>query len=82
MDDLDSHEDFAESLKLNFPLLADDDPSGEVASQYGVLDPKDGKCNRALFVVGPEGDIYWREIVPRSINPGAHGILAALESIK
>ena len=82
VDDLDSHEDFAESLKLNFPLLADDDPSGEVARQYGVLDPEDGKCNRALFVVGPEGDIQWREIVPRSVNPGAHGILTALESMK
>jgi peroxiredoxin len=81
IDDLDSHQKFADNLGLDFPLLADDDPPGGVARKYGVFDPKDGKCNRALFVVGPEGDIHWREVVPRSVNPGAHGILDALESM-
>ena len=35
VDDLKTHQDFSESLKLNFPLLSDADPRGEVARIYG-----------------------------------------------
>ena len=82
VDDIESHKKFAESLKLKFPLLADDNPAGEVAGRFGVFDHTDGKSDRALFVVNPEGDIHWREVSPRPVNPGAHGILSALDSLK
>ncbi len=81
VDDLESHLEFSESLKLRFPLLADDNPAGAVASRYGVLNPRDGKSERALFVIDREGMIHWSEVSPRSVNPGAHGILQALESL-
>jgi peroxiredoxin len=80
VDDLASHQDFSETLKLHFPLLADDNPAGAVASRYGVLNPGDGKSERALFVIDREGMIFWSELSPRGVNPGAHGILQALES--
>jgi len=82
VDDAASHQAFAESLKLKFPLLADDDPAGEVANKYGVLNKGDGLSDRALFVVDSEGIIHWRYVSPRKVNPGAHGILEALESLE
>ena len=82
VDDLASHQDFAESLRLRFPLLADDQPAGEVAGRYGVLNTEDGKSDRALFVINQEGTIHGSEVTPRGINPGAHGILQALESLR
>lgn len=81
VDDAASHENFAQSLKLKFPLLSDDNPSGDVANRYGVLAQKDGKSERALYVVDPEGIIRWSSVSPRGVNPGAHGILEALESL-
>lgn len=82
IDDVASHQAFAESLNLRFPLLADDDPAGDVAGRYGVLNERDGKSERALFVVDPKGVIQWSHVSPRNVNPGAHGILQALESLK
>ena len=82
VDDVASHQDFAETLTLRFPLLADDNPTGSVAGRYGVFNPGDGISDRALFVVNQEGIIHWSELSPREVNPGAHGILHALESLR
>jgi peroxiredoxin len=73
---------FAEYNKLHFPLLADFEPKGAVARSYGVYDEKDGTSERALFVINPEGVIHWSYVSPVSINPGANGILSALEDLK
>ncbi len=80
VDGVASHQAFAKSLDLRFPLLADDDPTGDVAGRYGVFNRNDGVSERALFVVDPEGVIHWSHIASRGENPGAHGILNALES--
>ncbi len=82
VDDVASHQSFAESLNLQFPLLADDDPAGAVANRYGVFNKRDGLSERALFVIDSEGIIQWSYISPRKVNPGAHGILEALESLR
>jgi peroxiredoxin (alkyl hydroperoxide reductase subunit C) len=82
VDDVASHQDFSESLNLRFPLLADDNPAGDVAGRYGVFNPGDHLSERALFVVDHAGTIRWSEVSPRDINPGAHGILQALESLR
>ena len=82
VDSVASHRAFAESLNLSFPLLADDDPTGQVAGRYGVFNSEDGVSERALFVVDPQGVIEWSYVSPRKENPGAHGILNALESIE
>jgi peroxiredoxin len=81
VDDLASHEAFAEALSLKIPLLADSDPAGAVAQAYGILNQKDGRSERALFVVDDKGFIRWSHLSPRGINPGADGILDALESL-
>lgn len=76
-----SHEGFSSSLNLSFPLLSDHDPAGEVARAYGVMNPADGKSERALFLIDGEGVIRWRYVSPRDVNPGADRILQALEDL-
>lgn len=75
------HAAFAESRKLHFPLLADFEPKGEVARSYGVYRAGDGTSERALFVIDAEGVIRWSFVSPVGINPGADGILDALDKL-
>jgi peroxiredoxin len=75
------HTAFAQSRNLHFPLLADFHPKGEVARAYGVYDDSIGMSERALFVVDGEGTIRWSYVSPIGVNPGANGILTALESL-
>lgn len=75
------HLAFARDRKLRFPLLADFEPKGAVARQYGVYRRQDGVAERALFVLDDEGIIRWSYVSPIGVNPGADGILNALESL-
>ena len=75
------HLAFSQSRSLHFPLLADFEPKGEVSKKYGVYDEEEGECKRALFVIDKEGTIAWSYLSPTAINPGADGILDALESL-
>ncbi|MDP1745085.1 MAG: peroxiredoxin [Bacteroidota bacterium] len=76
-----SHLAFSQSRRLHFPLLADFEPKGQVAKMYDVYDEKEGLAERALFVVDEKGIIRWNYLSPVGINPGADGILEALESL-
>jgi peroxiredoxin len=76
------HSAFARENTLHFPLLADFEPKGAVARAYGVYDGKEGTCERALFVIDPDGIIQWSYVSPIGVNPGANGILSALEELK
>ena len=75
------HAAFASDRKLHFPLLADFEPKGAVARRYGVYREGDGFTERALFVIDGEGVIRWSYVSPIEVNPGAAGILRALESL-
>ena len=75
------HQAFAKSRNLEFPLLADFHPKGEVAQRYGVYNDGVGMSERALFVLDGDGVIHWSYVSPIGVNPGADGILAALESL-
>jgi peroxiredoxin len=77
-----SHQAYAKDRNLSFPLLADFEPKGEIARKYGVYDPQAGLCQRALFVIDSQGIIRWSYVSPSSVNPGANGILSALESLE
>ena len=77
-----SHAAFAQDRKLHFPLLADFEPKGAVAKLYGVYRRHDGTSERALFVLDAQGMIRWSYVSPVGINPGADGILTALEALK
>jgi peroxiredoxin len=75
------HQAFARARKLSFPLLADFEPKGDVAKRYGVYRYGDGISERALFVIDPEGKIAWSYVSPLDVNPGAEGIIEALEEL-
>jgi peroxiredoxin len=75
------HSAFARDRKLHFPLLADFEPKGEVSRLYGAYREEDGTSERALFVIDGDGIIHWSYCSPVSVNPGADGILNALESL-
>ncbi|WP_263360172.1 redoxin domain-containing protein [Acidicapsa ligni] len=75
------HEAFTKNRNLHFPLLADFEPKGAVARSYGAYREEDGITERALFVIDKDGIIRWSYCSPIAINPGAEGILQALESL-
>lgn len=75
------HLAFSDSRKLHFPLLADFEPKGAVSKMYGVYDEAEGESERALFVIDKEGKIAWSYLSPAAINPGADGIIDALEML-
>jgi peroxiredoxin len=75
------HLAFAENRNLHFPLLADFEPKGDVARAYGVYRSGDGTSERALFVLDGDGVVEWSYVSPVGINPGADGILHALEDL-
>jgi peroxiredoxin len=74
------HRAFADDRHLHFPLLSDFEPKGEMSRQYGVYGPG-GECERALFVLDGEGVIRWSYVSPVDVNPGADGILTALDEL-
>ena len=76
-----SHLAFIEHNNFHFPLLSDFEPKGEVARLYEVYDQRTGECKRALYVIDENGIIRWSYLSPVGINPGADGILNALEEI-
>src|SRR6267143_470696 len=76
------HLAFAHDRKLHFPLLSDFEPKGDVARRYGVYRDHDGTSERALFVIDAGGKIHWSFVSPIGVNPGADGILSALEDLK
>jgi peroxiredoxin len=76
-----SHLAFAKERKLHFPLLADFEPKGAVARLYGAYREAEGTSERALFVIDSDGVIRWSYVSPVGVNPGADGILNALETL-
>jgi peroxiredoxin len=73
------HQAFAKDRNLHFPLLSDFEPKGEVARAYGAYREGEGVAERALFVIDEQGVIAWSFRSSIAVNPGADGILDALD---
>lgn len=76
------HKAFSDDRKVHFQLLADFEPKGAVARQYGVYNDKAGYDSRALFLIDKQGIIRWSFLSPDEVNPGANGVLDALDELK
>jgi peroxiredoxin len=76
------HAAFSRDRRLHFPLLADFEPKGAVARLYGVYRSGEGVAERALFVLNAAGEIHWSYVSPIGVNPGAGGILDALDELQ
>jgi peroxiredoxin len=72
---------FAEQDGLNFPLLSDFWPHGEVTRAYGVFDDVLGCPRRSSYVVDKEGAVRWsvHNANPEGRDLDAH--LAALTAL-
>lgn len=55
VDPIEDNKGFAAEHNANFPLLSD--PSKEVATAYGVLNPERGTARRWTFYIGKDGKI-------------------------
>ena len=75
------HVAFAQTRKLHFELLSDFEPKGRVSRLYGVYREKDGFSGRALYLIDAQGIIRWNHLSPIGVNPGADGVLDALEDL-
>src|SRR5437867_1827516 len=81
VDNIWSHLAFAKDRKLNFPVLSDFEPKGEISRMFGAYKEKIGESARALFVLDDRGIVRWSHLSPDGVNPGAEGILSALEQL-
>jgi peroxiredoxin len=81
VDNIWSHLAFAKDRKLNFPVLSDFEPKGKISRQFGAFKEKIGESARALFVIDQDGIVRWSHLSPDGVNPGAEGILSALEQL-
>ncbi|HEX3741310.1 MAG TPA: redoxin domain-containing protein [Terriglobales bacterium] len=75
------HAAFAKQNHLRYPLASDFEPKGSIAKKYGAYRKKDGFAERAVFVLDSNGKIFWSYCSPVAVNPGADGILDALENL-
>lgn len=81
VDNVWSHKAFAAARKISFPLLADFEPKGAVSKAYGAYRAEAGTSARVLYVIDKDGIVRWSYRSPNGVNPGADGILAALEDL-
>ena len=75
------HAAYVQHRKLHFPLLSDFHPKGAVAMKFGAYRESEGVCERALFILDKQGVVFWSHCSPIAVNPGADGILDALEKL-
>jgi alkyl hydroperoxide reductase subunit AhpC len=69
---------------VNYPLLSDMYPHGEVARKFGVLregQPIPGINERAVFIINKEGRIRFSKVYPLDRTPENVELLQALEEL-
>ena len=80
-DHVHSHHAFARDAQLHFPLLADCQPRGRVANQYGVWREVHSLSARALFVLDRRHIVRFGKAYPDELNPGVDELLTTLERL-
>jgi alkyl hydroperoxide reductase subunit AhpC len=81
VDSVYCHGAFAREAHIHFPLLADFQPRGRVARQFGVYREGQGVSARALFVLDRKGVIRFSRAYPDFLNPGVDEALSTLERL-
>lgn len=82
VDSIYSHGAWAAVRGLDFPLLSDFNPKGEVARQYHVYRDLDGFSERALYVIGGDGIIRWSHVSPQLHHvPDIYSLFEALDTV-
>lgn len=80
VDSVFSHKAFAEKMGgINFPMLSDFYPHGEVCARYGCLTDR-GFPKRSVFVIDRQGIVRFRKEYEKSL-PENEEILTSLDKI-
>ena len=72
-----NHEDLKE---LPFPLLAD--VKRDLSTALGILDPKEGVCQRATFIVDPQNIIRFVMVNDLSVGRNPQEVLRVLDALQ
>lgn len=72
---------YGEQEGLEFPLLADFWPHGEVARAYGVFDEERGCATRGTFVMDKQGVVRWSVVNPLTEARDTDDYLKALRAL-
>jgi len=72
-----NHEDLR---SLPFPMLAD--VKRELSEELGILDPNEGVCQRATFIVDPEGIIRFVAVTDLSVGRNVDDVLRVLDALQ
>ncbi|MBZ3900442.1 peroxiredoxin [Streptomyces griseiscabiei] len=72
---------FAEQEDLEYPLLSDFWPHGEVSRAYGVFDADKGCAARGTFIVDKEGLVRWSVVNALPDARDLNEYLAALDTL-
>jgi mycoredoxin-dependent peroxiredoxin len=57
-----SHKGYAEKMGINYPLLADFHPKGDVAKRFGLYLEDKGITNRATVIIDKEGVVRYVQV--------------------
>lgn len=81
VDHVYSHQAYSKHLGgINFPLLADFHPRGEVTRRYGLWREDKGFGRRAIFVIDTQGIVRWSKVYLSGL-PEYDEVFAAIEAI-
>ncbi|WEH20390.1 peroxiredoxin [Streptomyces sp. VNUA24] len=72
---------FAEQEGLEYPLLSDFWPHGEVSRAYGVFDADKGCAVRGTFIIDKEGVVRWSVVNSLPDARDLNEYLAALDTL-
>ena len=82
VDSIPSHEAWAESLGgIDYPLLSDFWPHGEVAKKFGVL-TEDGHTERVIYIIDKEGVIQYADLHDIDDVPDNNVLFDRLKELK
>ena len=76
------HLAFAQRPESALPAARRLRAEGRGRAERTASTPRDGTSERALFVIDGDGIVRWSYVSPIGINPGADGILRALEDLR
>ncbi len=83
-DSVYSHKVFAETSpsaqKVQYPLLSD--PTREISSCYGALNPDTGFATRTTVIVSPGGDVEYFCKYPGPVGRNVEEIIRVIQAIK
>nr|HEV7954959.1 redoxin domain-containing protein [Candidatus Acidoferrales bacterium] len=82
VDSVWSHKAYAEKMGIKYPLLADFNPRGAVAEQFGVYLADKGITGRAIAIVDKGGKIAWFKNYDIPVVPDINEVAQALAGVK